>query len=183
MHKLVSSVSLFVIALGLMVGCSTSPSSEAKREELTSKVQGAMKEMSNADPSLQGFVDRAYGYVMFPSVTKGGLIVGGSYGRGEVYEKGKMVGYADISQATVGAQAGGQSFKELICFETEQALSNFKANKLAFAANASAVALKTGAAATARYSNGVAVFTQPTGGLMFEAAIGGQGFSFRPYER
>ena len=125
-------------------------------------------------------MSNAYGYVVFPTVGKGGFIVGGSYGRGEVYEQGRMVGWADISQATVGAQVGGQSFSELILFQTKEALDNFKAGRLKFAANVSAVALKSGAADTAEYQNGTLVFVEPKAGLMLEAAIGGQSFSFQP---
>ena len=91
-----------------------------------------------------------------------------------------MVGYATISQATVGLQAGGQEFAEAVVFETPDALQRFKDGKLSFEANASAVALKSGAAASTKYENHVAVFTLPKAGLMFEAAIGGQSFSFQP---
>jgi lipid-binding SYLF domain-containing protein len=115
-------------------------------------------------------------------VGKGGLIAGGAYGRGEVYQGGEMIGFADLSQATIGAQAGGQEFSELIAFESQNALDGFKQNKLRFAANASAVALKSGTAKSARYDDGVAVFIRPTGGLMVEAAIGGQSFSYLPKE-
>jgi lipid-binding SYLF domain-containing protein len=117
--------------------------------------------------------------VIFPSVGKGGVIVGGAYGRGEVYEQGQLVGYADVTQATVGAQLGGQTFSELIVFENREAMDRFKRGNFEFAANVSAVALKAGAAAAARYTNGVAVFVKPEGGAMFEASIGGQKFTFQ----
>ena len=70
-------------------------------------------------------MNKSYGYVIFPTVGKGGLIVGGSYGRGEVYEHGDFVGYTDIAQATVGAQAGGESFREVIAFQDKEALEGF----------------------------------------------------------
>jgi len=113
-------------------------------------------------------------------VVKGGAIVGGAYGRGEVYEQGKMIGWADLSQATVGAQLGGQSFSELILFENKATLDSFRNGKLKFATNASAVALKSGAAESAKYTDGVLVFVEPREGLMLEAAVGGQSFSFPP---
>jgi lipid-binding SYLF domain-containing protein len=94
--------------------------------------------------------------------------------------KGNFVGYADLSQATVGLQAGGQSFNELIVFESDKDFDRFVGGKLALAVNASAVVLKAGAAKSARYTDGVAVFTSPTGGLMLEAAVGGQQFTYLP---
>ncbi|HTS53709.1 MAG TPA: lipid-binding SYLF domain-containing protein [Burkholderiales bacterium] len=161
-------------------GCATAPDTEANKTELHSNVESAMTRIKALDPSLQKQIANAYGYAMFPSVAKGGAIVGGAYGRGEVYEQGKMVGWADLSQATIGAQLGGQSFSELILFENKAALDNFRNGKLKFAANASAVALKSGAADTARYTDGVLVFAEPKAGLMVEATLGGQAFSFQP---
>jgi lipid-binding SYLF domain-containing protein len=175
--------SLIAVSSMSLVGCQTSPNTENKREALHNDVQATMNRFTAEDPSLRDFLDKGTGYVIFPSVGKGGLIVGGSYGRGEVYEKGNMIGFADISQATVGLQAGGQSFSELIVFENQNALDRFRQNKLSFAANASAVALKSGAGATARFENGVAVFTKPVGGLMFEASVGGQQFTYVPRDQ
>lgn len=169
-----------VVALMLVVGCSTEPKGEEKKEALSTEVQSTLARMRVTDPGIDDILKKAYGYTVFPSVGKGGLIVGGSYGRGEVYEGGSMVGFSDISQATVGLQAGGQTFSEVVVFETKAAMDNFKYGKLKFAANASAVALKSGASASAKYTDGVLVITQPIGGLMFEASIGGQSFTFQP---
>ena len=90
-----------------------------------------------------------------------------------------MVGYADLTNVTVGFQLGGQEFSELIAFQTADAFEKFKNNNLAFSANASAVALKTGAAAAAKYTDGIAIFTKPKAGLMFEASVGGQRFTYK----
>jgi lipid-binding SYLF domain-containing protein len=113
-------------------------------------------------------------------VGKGGIGVGGAYGRGEVFEQGKMIGYCDLTQATIGLQLGGQSYTEIICFQNKEALENFKSGKLKFAAQASAVAIKAGAGANLKYSDGVSVMTMSEAGLMYEASIGGQSFSFQP---
>ena len=134
--------------------------------------------MTKEDAGLQSFLDKSYGYVIFPKVGKGGLIAGGAYGRGVVYEQGRMIGYADLTQATVGLQAGGQTYSEVVAFENNEALDRFKQNKLDFSANASAVILKSGAAAAAKYQDGVAVFVMPRAGAMVEASIGGQKFEF-----
>jgi lipid-binding SYLF domain-containing protein len=90
-----------------------------------------------------------------------------------------MVGWADLTQATIGAQIGGQTFSEVILFENKAALDNFKSGKLKFSAGASAVAMKSGAAVDAKYTDGVLVFVEPIAGLMVEAALGGQSFSFK----
>jgi len=178
----VSRTVLFALVamIGIIGGCSTAPKGEAAKENLHEDVMSTLRTLKSEDPSLDEFMSKGHSYAIFPSVGKGGLIAGGAYGRGEVYQGGRMIGYADLSQATIGAQAGGQEFSELIVFESPNALERFKSNSLRFAAEASAVALKSGAAKSAKYENGVAVFTRPTGGLMFEAAIGGQSFSFQP---
>jgi lipid-binding SYLF domain-containing protein len=164
------------------MGCSTAPKSEGKKEELLSAADRAVARMTAADPGLRDVLDRAYGYVVFPKVGKGGLIVGGAYGRGVVYEQGRMIGYADLTQASVGAQIGGQTYSELIVFENKAALDRFRNNQLEFAANVSAVIVKSGAAKSAKFTDGVAVFIMPTAGAMVEASVGGQKFTFVPAE-
>jgi len=169
-----------LIAMINVIGCSTAPKTEANKESLGIDVKATVDQMNVDDPTFKDFLNKSYGYVVFPSVGKGGLIIGGAYGRGEVNEQGKMIGYADITQATVGLQAGGQNFAEVIAFENKAALDRFINNKYEVAAQASAVALKSGAAASAEYADGVVIFTHVKGGLMAEASIGGQRFSFSP---
>jgi lipid-binding SYLF domain-containing protein len=176
LKPLVAMTAAMMLCAG--IGCSTAPKTEAKQENLQDQAQTTVDMMKRTDPGLADTLGRSYGYAIFPSVGKGGVIVGGAYGKGVVYEQGDRVGYADLTQATVGAQLGGQTFAELIVFQNREAMERFKNNQLAFAANASAVALKKGAAASARYENGVLVFTQPNGGLMFEASVGGQKFTY-----
>ena len=168
------------VAVALCSACSTAPSSAEKRAALDSDVQASLAKAKAEDLTMRDFLDKAYGYAVFPSVGKGGIWVGGAYGKGELYEQGQMVGYCDLTQATIGLQLGGQSYTEIIAFQNKEALDNFKYGHLKFAAQASAVAVKAGAGANAKYTSGVSVFTFDEAGLMYEASIGGQSFSYQP---
>lgn len=178
MFRTIRSIGLFVGLAAMMIGCSTAPDRTADREELMREARGTINDFKREDATLSNKMDEAAGYAVFPTVGKGGLVVGGAFGRGVVYENGQMVGYAAIKQGTVGAQIGGQSYSELILFENDAALRKFKGDEFAFAAQASAVAVASGAAANAKYKDGVMVFTMGEKGLMAEASVGGQRFTF-----
>ena len=171
-----------MIAAGLAAlgGCSTAPTSVGDKASLDAEVAATINLAKREDPGLKRFFDDSHGYAIFPAVGKGGIGVGGAYGKGELFEKGAMVGYCNLSQATIGFQLGGQVYSELIFFKHKAALDEFMTGNFAFAAQASAVALKAGVSADADYEGGVAVFTIAKGGLMYEASIGGQKFSFVP---
>jgi lipid-binding SYLF domain-containing protein len=115
---------------------------------------------------------------VFPTIGKGAFIVGGAYGRGELYEGGQMVGYCTLTQANAGLIAGGQAYSELIFLDSKDAVDRFKYGNLTFAAQATAVALQTGGTATASFSNGVAVFTIGQKGLMAGVSLAGQHFAY-----
>jgi lipid-binding SYLF domain-containing protein len=164
--------------LALAACASTAPVSPSAREDLHLQSDAALTRFQARDPDMKVFVKEAYGYAVFPSVTKGAAGLGGAYGRGLVYEQGKFIGYTDVSQATIGPQLGGQEYSEVIFFEDKATLERFKAGHTEFAAQASAIAAKAGASSDADYENGVMVFSLGNGGLMFEASIGGQKFSY-----
>jgi lipid-binding SYLF domain-containing protein len=168
------------LVLAGLVGCSTAPKSEEGKVTIQGDADKAVAKAKENDPSLGALLDKAAGYAVFPSVGKGAVGVGGAYGKGVLYEHGAAVGYCDLSQASIGFQLGGQTYTEIIAFETKEAVDRFKAGKFAFDAQASAVALKSGAGANAKYANGVAVFTMGEAGLMYEASIGGQKFDYQP---
>jgi lipid-binding SYLF domain-containing protein len=170
---------MMTMVAGLLVSCATAPSSRAEKDTLLTEAASAMTRMSAEDPTLPALVRRGYGYALFPEVTKGGLVVGGARGQGVLYEQGRHVGYCDLSQASVGLQAGAQTFSELLVFENKGALDRFKAGSLNFAADASAVVLKSGVAANAEFIDGVAVVVSPIGGVMLEASVGGQQFTYQ----
>jgi lipid-binding SYLF domain-containing protein len=151
-------------------------------EELRKEAEQSRANFVKADSGLKKFFDESAGYALFPSVGKGGLIVGAARGKGVVYQQGKVVGEAVMTQASIGAQAGGQTFAEVIFFETPEAIKDFKGGKFEMSAEVSAVAAAEGASKAAKYKNGVAVFTLPHKGLMVQASIGGQKFKFIPAE-
>lgn len=140
----------------------------------------AIAEFKKADPSIDSFFQEAHGYAVFPEITKGGIGIGGAAGDGTVFEGGAAVGSSSMEQVTIGLQLGGQTYREAIFFKDKAALENFKLGNFEVAAGASAIAVKKGASRTAGYDHGVAIFTMGIGGLMFEASIGGQSFSYEP---
>jgi lipid-binding SYLF domain-containing protein len=143
-------------------------------------VLNAIAAFKKADPTIQKFFDRSAGYAVFPTITKGAMGIGAAHGDGEVIVHGVVIGTASMTQVTVGAQLGGQQYSEIIFFENKDALDSFKQGHFTLAAQVSAVAAAEGASANARYSQGVAVFTVAKGGLMYEASVGGQKFTFHP---
>jgi lipid-binding SYLF domain-containing protein len=151
-------------------------------DELTTDSEQAMSAFRKTDSSLNKLIEDAVGYAIFPSVGRGGLIIGGQRGTGLVYQNGKVVGNAKVTEINIGAQVGGESFSELILFETAEAIRDFKASNWEMSAKVNAVAAAEGAAKDAKYQQGVAVFTITKGGLMVQATVGGQKFKFKPTE-
>jgi len=164
-----------------VAGCSTAPDTQAGRDTLERKAEATVRRFKEVDPSIADtFFKTAKGYAVFPTVGKGAVGVGGAYGKGVLYEDGKVVGYCDLSQGSVGLQLGGQAYSEIIFFQNQEVLREFKRGNIEFAAQASAVAASADAASNANYDHGVAVFTLRAEGLMYEASIGGQKFSYVP---
>jgi lipid-binding SYLF domain-containing protein len=163
-------------------GCGSTPNvgSPDERTARHNLCMATLSDMKNVDPSLQQRLDSAYGYAIFPEVINGAFGVGGAHGNGEVYQRGNLIGYADMSQANIGLQVGGQKFSELILFENETSLSNFQSSTTEFDARVTAVALASGSAAAADYTKGVLILTRPESGLMLQAAVGGQKFRYIP---
>lgn len=184
--RLIPILALFSLALAV---------SPAWADEYTE----AISVFKNAGES-GNFFRTAYGYAVFPTIGKGGVGVGGAFGKGRVYEHGKYVGDASMTQLTVGFQLGGQAYSQIIFFQNQRAFKEFTSGNFAFGAEASAIAITAAAGAKANttgssasasagrhdaktvggYSNSMATFTVAKGGLMYEATIGGQKFSYTP---
>lgn len=155
-------------------------------------------------PVVNPFFGNSYGYAVFPTIGKGGIGIGGAHGGGKVYRGGKVTGTSKMTQVTIGFQLGGQAFSQIIFFEDERAYKEFTSGNFEFGAQASAVAITAGAQAKAStggstagattkgdagsqakvgYQKGMVIFTHAKGGLMYEASLGGQGFSFEPIKK
>ena len=178
-HMKAAFLVLGVIGLQVMSGCATAPRSVQGKADIEQEAAMALAKAQKNDSSLVNIFDTAAGYAVFPSVGKGAVGIGGAYGKGVLYERGNAVGYCALTQGSIGFQLGGQSYTEIICFETQQNVETFKQGNFRFGAQASAVAIKSGAGANAKFTNGVAVFTMDEAGLMYEASVGGQKFSYQ----
>ncbi len=135
-----------------------------------------------AMPELEQYFKKAKGYAVFPNVGKGGVGIGGARGKGEVFQDGKVIGSTTLTQVSIGFQLGGQAFSQIIFFKSKRDINRFTQGNFEFGASASAALINSGAAVETSYSNGIAVLTVSKGGLMYEASIGGQKFSFEPYD-
>ncbi|WP_116364611.1 YSC84-related protein [Parahaliea mediterranea] len=161
----------------------------------------AMESFKRAGESGE-FFKSAYGYALFPTIGKGGIGIGGAHGKGKVYVHGNPVGESTMTQVTVGFQLGGQAYSQIIFFEDQRAFEEFTSGNFEFSAQATAVAITAGVSAEANtgggaaagasggsnnaktshggYRKGMAIFTIAKGGLMYEAALGGQKFTYKP---
>jgi lipid-binding SYLF domain-containing protein len=152
---------------------------EDSQERIMDDSKKAKEAFEKGDPSMTNLFKKSYGYVIFPNVGKGAAGIGGAAGKGTVYEKGKAIGTAHMTQITAGAQAGGEAYREVIFFESKDAMDRFMHNKIEFSAETSAIAVKSGASASANYREGVVVFTQGKAGAMVDASLGGQKFAYK----
>jgi lipid-binding SYLF domain-containing protein len=175
-----SVLKLGILLLIFSVGIFSCPAF-AQDSKLVNESKAAKKAFIKTDAPMQNLFDSSYAYVIFPTIRKGAFIAGGAGGKGFVYENGEATGTAKMVQVTVGLQAGGQSYREVIFFENEEALDRFKSDQLEFSGQVSAVAAKSGASANAKYTDGVLVFTQGKSGLMLEASVGGQKFTYTAF--
>ena len=164
------------LALGLGAGAAFAAWDPDEGAEYHEKAQVALAEFIEKDPKIQSFIDKAAGYVVIPTVAKAGLGIGGARGKGVLYEGGEVTAVITLTQISFGFQAGGQAYSEFIFFEDAATLETFKRGNYELNAQASAVAVTAGASVDAEFNGGMAIFTQAKGGLMYEAAVGGQKF-------
>lgn len=155
---------------------------DEKIKDLMADAKMAKEMLLERNEGLQDYFDNAAGYVIFPNVGKGGIVVGAASGNGILYENGKARGLADLKKATVGLKAGGQALIEVIFFEDQNELMDFKDGEYELSAGASAVVVESGASVNTNFEKGVAVFTLPKAGLMADLSIGGQKFTYEDFD-
>jgi lipid-binding SYLF domain-containing protein len=149
--------------------------------EMQLSVAKAILDVKRKDPGLERFFNESAGYAVFPSVGKGGIGIGGAHGKGLVIVGDEAVGKTSLSQVTIGLQLGGQVYAQFVFFKDEVALGHFQRGNWETSAQLSAVAVTAGASTDADYDKGVAVFTNAGGGLMAEASVGGQKFTYESF--
>lgn len=173
-----------LLSVLLALGMTLTGSARAWEPDVTNKLElsvaQAIIKANETDPTLTMWFESAYAYAVYPKVAKGGFIFGGARGKGIVIQGDRTVGKTTLTQVTVGAQLGGQAYAEYIMFKDQVAFEHFTRGNFEFGAQVSAVAVTLGASADANYDSGVAIFTLAEGGLMFEASVGGQKFTFEP---
>ena len=171
------SVLIVVVILVLSIPLYAGWNAKSSTDNL-SEAKMTIDKFKDFDPAMDRFFSKAYGYAVFPNVGKGGLGIGAAYGKGLLYEQGNIAGSTTLKQLSIGFQLGGQAYSEIIFFKSKRDLENFKSGNFELGATASAVVVTTGASADADYSDGVAIFTLPKGGLMYEATVAGQKFTY-----
>jgi lipid-binding SYLF domain-containing protein len=173
--------SIFLSIALLVAGFAGVARAADEKAELTTAVEEAKATLIKKDEGLKAVFEKARGHVIFPSVGKGGLGIGAAMGTGQLVEQGNVMGEAKLSQVSIGLQAGGQAYVEVICFEDQTSLDNFKKGNFEFSAQVSAVAVTAGVSKNAKYEKGIMVLTMAKGGLMYEASVGGQKFKYKAY--
>ena len=152
----------------------------ADDKKVISDAEQAKAAFINASSDMQAFFDDAKAYVIFPNVGKGALIIGAASGNGAVYERGVLVGMANLKQLDIGAQIGGKAYSEVIFFKTDKAVQEFMDGDYQLAGNIAAIAVNQSAPSiNLKYDNGVAVFTLPKEGVMAEVSVGGQKLEYK----
>ncbi|TDN83849.1 lipid-binding SYLF domain-containing protein [Salegentibacter sp. 24] len=170
---------LFVLTMLIMSSCGSMQNTE---DDLVKDAREAREEMKQTYPNAAEFFENSAGYAIFPNVGKGAYIIGAASGDGVVYKNDAVIGYSDLKQLDVGLQAGGKAFVEVLFFETEADLEEFKENDYELSANASAVVLEEGVSSSINFEEGVAIVTMPKAGAMAGVSVGGQRFTFQPVQ-
>ncbi len=178
-YKTILRALLFIPML-FTAGILTAQETE-KDNKLITDSKEAKDAFIKSDGLMSNLFNNAYAYVIFPNVGKGAIGIGGAAGNGIVYQGGNAIGRASMKQVSVGFQWGGQAYREVIFFENKETLDRFKQDKIEFSAQASAVAATKGASGNVKYADGVMIFTQEKGGLMYEASVGGQKFKYTAF--
>ena len=172
---------VLVASLIFILNTTVDAQSKAKVRSIIKDCEKAKTEFLKADFKMGEHFENAYAYVIIPNVGKGGIGIGGAAGTGVLYKNGNRIGIIKLTQVSIGFQFGGQAYREIIFIENKDNFNKIKNGKIKVAAQVSAVAATEGASANAKYDEGIMIFTMQKGGLMYEAAVGGQVFKFKSF--
>jgi len=171
-----------IIAGLALTACLGATAQTVGDKQIMNDAKEAMTLLVEKENALQEFFDTSAGYVIFPNVGEGGFIIGAASGNGVLYENGSAQGMADLKKVDVGFQIGGQAVTEVIFFETQVAVDEFKTGDFEIAGEVAAVAIKEGASEKLNYDDNVLVVAMPKAGLMADVSVGGQKFNYTPME-
>jgi lipid-binding SYLF domain-containing protein len=176
-----------IVSLGLLAGCAiaagcaTAPATNVDRQNLRRDADATLAEMSSRDPAVAEMTRSARAYAVFPSVGKGGALVGGAYGKGILYEGGVPTGFVSLEQASIGAQLGGQSFAELLVLRNPADIDALKDGRFTVGANVGVIVLSPEAAGQKAFDSDAIVFVLPRGGLMVDISFSGQRMKYQSF--
>ena len=183
MHSTLAACLAAVALLVAATGCESNAKTDSgKLNVLEADANATMVRAREIDPGIDLFARNAYAYAIYPKVGTGGFILSIGYGDGVVYSDGDLIATSAIKSGGLGATIGGQAYSELLFFENAAALRQFQTGNFKFGATASAVALHAGAAAETKYQSGMALFIIGQSGLMVDASVGGQSFTYNPVD-
>jgi len=179
--KMTTSLALAVAGCAMIAGCATAPSTKAEKQSLQQQADATLSEMIARDPALRDVTRNALAYAVFPSIGKGGVLVGGAYGKGILYEGGVPTGFVSVEQASIGAQLGGQSFAELLVLRSPEQVAAVKAGNFSAGADLGVVVLSAAASTQTNFNPNASVFVLPRGGLMVDVSVNGQRIKYQSF--
>lgn len=165
----------------LFAGCATAPSTRAEQQNLQTSARATLDEMIAHDARIQDTIRTAPAYAVFPSIAKGGVLVGGAQGRGILYENGAPTGFVAVEQASIGAQLGGQSFAELLVLRSPEQVAAVKSGHFSAGADLGVVVLSATASTQTNFNPDASVFVLPHGGLMVDVSVNGQRIKYQSF--
>lgn len=177
LNSYLSKAGLLMLFIAI-TSCGPGKSGSGDVDALMQDSRDAKAAMLQADDNLQELFSESAGYAIFPNVGKGAYIIGGASGNGVVYENGAVVGYSNLKQVDVGLQVGGKAYREVLFFETQEDLEDFKDGEYELSGNATAVIIEKGKSKTVKFVDGIAVATMPKAGAMVGVSVAGQRFGY-----
>jgi lipid-binding SYLF domain-containing protein len=171
----------FALLAALFAGCATAPSTRAEQQSLQTSARATLDEMIARSPGIQETIRTAPAYAVFPSIAKGGFVVGGASGQGILYENGAPTGFVSVSQASIGAQIGGQSFAELLVLRSPEQVASVKSGNFTAGAHLGVVVLSAAASTQTNFNPNASIFVLPRGGLMVDISVSGQRIKYQSF--